>query len=232
MSQFDDLKERVYQANMELPRLGVVIHNFGNVSAVDRQRGIFAIKPSGVLYSVLKPQDIVIVDLECRVVEGTMNPSSDTKTHAVLYRHFPNIGGVVHTHSPFAVAWAQAQRPIPVYGTTHADHLHVDIPVTKMMSDEAIQGDYEVETGMQIVRRFADLSPDEVQMVLVAGHGPFAWGTTPEKAVYHAVIVEELAKMALYTEQVRGDVPRLKESLIQKHYLRKHGPGAYYGQRG
>ncbi|MDZ7371062.1 MAG: L-ribulose-5-phosphate 4-epimerase [candidate division KSB1 bacterium] len=228
---YEALKHRVYEANMELPRAGVVIFNFGNVSAVDRQAGVVAIKPSGVMYNDLKPEDIVVVDLDGRVVEGRLKPSSDTKTHLVLYRHFANIGGVVHTHSLYAVAWAQACRAIPVYGTTHADHLHVDIPVTEIMSDEAIERDYEEETGLQIVHAFQNLSPDEVPMVLVAGHGPFTWGPTPEKAVYHAVILEELAKMALFTEQVNPAVMRLKEKLIQKHYQRKHGPNAYYGQR-
>ncbi|MDZ7316372.1 MAG: L-ribulose-5-phosphate 4-epimerase [candidate division KSB1 bacterium] len=228
---YETLKHRIYEANMELPRAGVVIYNFGNVSAVDRQAGVIAIKPSGVMYEDLKPEDIVIVDFDGRVVEGRLKPSSDTKTHLVLYRHFPNIGGVVHTHSLYAVAWAQACRAIPVYGTTHADHLHVDIPVTEIMSDDAIERDYEEETGLQIVRAFQNLSPDEVPMVLVAGHGPFTWGPTPEKAVYHAVILEQLAQMALLTEQINPAVLRLKEKLIQKHYQRKHGPNAYYGQR-
>ncbi len=227
---YEELKHRVYEANMELPRAGVVIYNFGNVSAIDRERGVIAIKPSGVMYEDLEPEDIVIVDLDGRVVEGRLKPSSDTKTHLVLYRHFPNIGGVVHTHSTYAVTWAQACRSIPVYGTTHADHLHLDIPVTELMSDEAIALDYEEETGLQIVKTFEHISPDEVPMVLVAGHGPFAWGPTPEKAVYHAVILEELAKLALLTEQVNPQTPRLKEALIQKHYQRKHGPNAYYGQ--
>ena len=228
---YDELKHRVYEANLELPRAGVVIYNFGNVSAIDRDRGVIAIKPSGVLYENLEPEDMVIVDLDGNVVEGALKPSSDTKTHLVLYRHFPHIGGVVHTHSLYAVAWAQACRAIPVYGTTHADHLHLDIPVTELMSDEAIGRDYEEETGLQIVKAFAHISPDEVPMVLVAGHGPFAWGQTPEKAVYHAVILEELAKMALFTEQVNPQTPRLKEALIEKHYRRKHGPNAYYGQQ-
>lgn len=231
MSRYNDLKHRVYDANMELPRAGVVIYNFGNVSAIDREAGVIAIKPSGVMYDVLKPEDIVIVDLDGRVIEGALSPSSDTRTHLVLYRHFSTIGGVVHTHSTYAVAWAQACRAIPVYGTTHADHLHLDIPVTELMADDAVERDYEEETGMQIVKTFEHISPDEAPMVLVAGHGPFTWGKTPEKAVYHAVILEELAKMALFSEQLSPGLPRLKESLIQKHYLRKHGPNAYYGQR-
>lgn len=230
MGKFPEIKNQVYNANMELPRHGVVIYNFGNVSAIDRSEGIIAIKPSGVLYDVLKPEDIVIVDLDGRVVDGCLKPSSDTKTHLVIYKNFRNIGGVVHTHSPYAVAWAQATKAIPVFGTTHADHLHVDIPCTKMMSNEAIGGDYEVETGEQIIKVFDTISPDEVEMVLVAGHGPFTWGKTAEKAVYNCVVLEELAKMAYLTMQINPRTPRLKSKLIQKHYFRKHGPAAYYGQ--
>jgi len=215
---------------MELPRQGVVIYNFGNVSGIDRERGAIAIKPSGVMYDVLKPEDMVILDLDGHVIEGDLKPSSDTKTHLVLYNNFPNIGGVVHTHSTYAVSWAQAARPIPVYGTTHADQTHLDIPCTEFMTDEMIQGDYEQETGRQILAAFKNISYEEVQMVLVAGHGPFTWGVTPEKAVFNAVVLESLAQMALLTEQINPQVGRLKQSLIQKHYQRKHGPDAYYGQ--
>ena len=215
---------------MELPRQGVVIYNFGNVSGIDRERGVIAIKPSGVLYDALKAEDMVILDLEGHVIEGDLTPSSDTKTHLVLYNNFPNIGGVVHTHSTYAVSWAQAARPIPVYGTTHADQTHLDIPCTEFMTDEMIQGDYEQETGRQILKVFENISYKEVQMVLVAGHGPFTWGVTPEKAVFNAVVLESLAQMALLTEQLNPQVGRLKQSLIQKHYQRKHGPDAYYGQ--
>ncbi len=227
---YDEIKQRVYTANMELPRQGVVIHNFGNVSAIDREAGVVAIKPSGVMYDELQPEDIVLLDLQGNVLEGRLKPSSDTKTHLVLYNHFPNIGGVVHTHSTYAVSWSQAARSIPVYGTTHADQTHLDVPCTDFMSDELIQGDYEEATGMQIVKAFESISSEEMQMVLVAGHGPFTWGATPEKAVFHAVVLESLAEMALLTEQINPQVKRLKESLIQKHYLRKHGPDAYYGQ--
>ncbi|MDZ7291913.1 MAG: L-ribulose-5-phosphate 4-epimerase [candidate division KSB1 bacterium] len=230
MSKYDELKHRVYECNMALPKHGIVIHTFGNASGIDREQGLIAIKPSGVLYEVLKPEDIVIVDLDGRVVEGTLKPSSDTKTHLVLYKAFPKIGGVVHTHSTYAVAWAQAAKPIPVLGTTHADHTHLDIPCTAFMADDKIQNDYELETGNQIVTTFANISYEEVEMVLVAGHGPFTWGKTPEKAVYNSVILEELAKMALLTLQINPKTPRLKEALIRKHYQRKHGPGAYYGQ--
>jgi L-ribulose-5-phosphate 4-epimerase len=207
-----------------------VIYNFGNASGIDREEGIIAIKPSGVLYEALKPEDIVIVDLDGRVVEGSLKPSSDTKTHLVLYKAFPKIGGVVHTHSTHAVAWAQAAKPIPVLGTTHADYLHLDIPCTEFMPDDRIQHDYEIETGHQIVTAFTNISYEEVEMVLVAGHGPFTWGTTPEKAVHNSVILEELAKIALFTLQINPQTNRLKDALIRKHYQRKHGPGAYYGQ--
>lgn len=231
---YEKLRETCWKANLELPELGLVIRTFGNVSAVDREAGVFAIKPSGVEYDKLRPEDIVIVSLESgQVVDGRLRPSSDTDTHTELYRAFPHIDGIVHTHSTCAVAWAQAARAVPVYGTTHADHLAVDIPCTEFMSDEAIRGNYEAETGLQIVNSFREnhFDPDEVPMVLVAGHGPFAWGKTAAKAVYHAQVLEELCRMALFTEQLRPGVPRLRESLIEKHYLRKHGCNAYYGQK-
>ncbi len=230
MSKFNEIKHRVYDCNMELPRQGLVIYTFGNASAIARNEGIIAIKPSGVSYDVLHPEDMVIVDLHGKTVEGELNPSSDTKTHLVLYNHFPEIGGVTHTHSTYAVAWAQAARPIPILGTTHADHLHIDIPCTEFMTQQMIQGDYEVETGNQIIKTFSDLSYQEVEMVLVAGHGPFTWGKTPEQAVYNSVVLEELAKMALLTLQINPNMSPLDEALIQKHYQRKHGVNAYYGQ--
>jgi L-ribulose-5-phosphate 4-epimerase len=225
-----ELKEATWRCNLEIPKHGLAIYTFGNVSAIDRERGAFAIKPSGVPYELLKPEDMVVVDLDGQIVEGSLNPSSDTKTHLVLYRAFPTIGGIAHTHSTHATAWAQAARAIPILGTTHADHLHRDIPCTEFMPDDRIQNDYEVETGQQILRTFETISYEEVEMVLVAGHGPFTWGKTPEKAVYNNVVLEELARMALYTIQINSQIPRLKESLIQKHYQRKHGPDAYYGQ--
>jgi L-ribulose-5-phosphate 4-epimerase len=233
MSQYQDLKQRVYECNMELPRQDVVIYTFGNASEIDREAGVFAIKPSGVDYESLKPEDIVIVDMDGHIVEGDMRPSSDTNTHLVLYKAYPNIGGVVHTHSTYAVAWSQAAKPIPIMGTTHADHLHTDVPCTDFMSEEMIKGDYEIETGNQIVKAVADqnINPDEVPMVLVAGHGPFTWGKNGEKAVYHSVVLEELAKMALMTLQVNPRTQQLPDALIQKHYMRKHGPNAYYGQK-
>jgi L-ribulose-5-phosphate 4-epimerase len=231
MSQYKELKERAFECNMELPRRNLVVYTFGNVSAMDRQRGVFAIKPSGVAYEELKPEQMVVVDLKCNVVEGTLRYSSDTKTHAVLYRNFPDIGGVVHTHSPYCVAWAQAMKPVPIFGTTHADHLPVAIPCTAVMDDAKIKGDYEEETGNQILDTFRNLSPTEVEMVLVACHGPFTWGKTPEKAVYNSAVAEELAKMALWTITIDPATPPLKRSIIKKHYERKHGKNAYYGQK-
>ena len=230
MSKYDEIKRRVYQCNMELPRQGLVIYTFGNASAIDRDKGIIAIKPSGVNYDLLKPEDIVIVDLAGKIVEGKLNPSSDTKTHLVLYNHFSEIGGIAHTHSTYAVAWAQAAKSIPILGTTHADHSHLDIPCTEFMTQKMIQGDYEIETGNQILETFKNLPYQEVEMVLVAGHGPFTWGETPGKAVYNSVVLEELAKIALLTLQIKFDVTKIDEALIRKHYLRKHGSNAYYGQ--
>jgi L-ribulose-5-phosphate 4-epimerase len=230
MHSYKILKEEAWEANQSLWKHGLVLLTFGNVSAMDRKRGAFAIKPSGVPYTELKPEDMVVVDLESRVVEGKLRPSSDTKTHAVLYRNFPSIGGVAHTHSMYATAWAQAVRPIPILGTTHADHLSSDIPCTEVMSDEAVQGDYEEETGLLIVRAFQDRSYEEVQMILVACHGPFAWGRTAEEAVRNSVVLEELARMAFLTLQINPKVSALTQALIDKHYSRKHGRNAYYGQ--
>jgi L-ribulose-5-phosphate 4-epimerase len=230
MSQYQKLKEEAFEANMLLPKYGLVIFTFGNVSVIDRERNVIAIKPSGMPYEKLKPQDIVIVDLDNKRIEGELNPSSDTKTHTYLYRQFPKINSIVHTHSTYAVAWAQAMKPIPILGTTHADHLVSDIPVTDAMTEEMIKGDYEEETGKQIVNRFKDISYEEVEMILVACHGPFTWGKSAEKAVYNSAVLEELSRMAFITLQINSDVPRLKNSLIEKHYLRKHGPNAYYGQ--
>ena len=200
------------------------------VSARDPELGVFAIKPSGVPYEKLTADDIVVVDLDGNVVEGRARPSSDTPTHALLYRHFPEINGVVHTHSTYATAWAQTCQPIPIYGTTHADHLAGDIPCTELMADEMIAGDYEVETGNQILACFREISYTEVEMVLVAGHGPFTWGKTAEKALMNSEVLEELAKMALMTQLINPQTPRLKDTLIRKHYERKHGKDAYYGQ--
>ena len=226
------LKELVYEANMEIPREELAIVTFGNVSGIDRVAGVIAIKPSGVPYRKLKIEDIVIVDLDNVLVEGTMRPSSDTKTHTLLYRNFPSIGGVCHTHSTYAVAWAQARKEIPNLGTTHADHLVSAIPVTEVMTDEMIQRDYEHETGNQILDLFtkSGLNPEEVEMVLVACHGPFSWGKDPAKAVYNAVVLEEIAKMAYLTLQINPEISSIKQTLIDKHFFRKHGKDAYYGQ--
>jgi L-ribulose-5-phosphate 4-epimerase len=230
MNLLQELRERVWLCNKDLPKLGLVIHTFGNASAIDRKQGLVAIKPSGVMYDDLMVDDIVVVDLDNKVVDGKLRPSSDTKTHTLLYRSFPDIGGIVHTHSTYAVAWAQAMKPIPILGTTHADLLSTDVPCTKVMSDKMIKGDYEEETGRQIVDAYGHRSYKEIPMVLVASHGPFTWGDTPEQAVYHSVMLEELAKIALLTLQINPAAARLKKTLIDKHFLRKHGPDAYYGQ--
>lgn len=227
---YQSLKEAAWRANMDLAASGLVIATFGNVSAFDRERSVFAIKPSGVPYTQLSADQMVVVDLDNKVVEGSLRPSSDTKTHTVLYRSFPEIGGICHTHSTYAVAWAQAKKPVPILGTTHADHLADDIPCTEIISDEMIRGDYETETGNQIVRHFRNLSYKEIAMVLVACHGPFTWGETAEKALYNSVMLEELAKMAFLSTQINPGVLRLADSLINKHYQRKHGANAYYGQ--
>jgi L-ribulose-5-phosphate 4-epimerase len=233
MSNYQDIKEQAYRANMQLPKLGLVLFTFGNVSAADRTKGVFAIKPSGVPYEDLSPEKMVIVDFDGNTVEGALRPSSDTKTHAVLYKHWEDIGGIVHTHSTYGTAWAQAQRAIPIFGTTHADHLTVDIPCAPPMADEMIKGNYEYETGFQIMNHFESLglSYKEVEMILVGNHAPFTWGKTAEKAVYNSAVLETVAQMALLTEQINPQAPKLKDSLIEKHYERKHGDGAYYGQK-
>jgi L-ribulose-5-phosphate 4-epimerase len=232
MSRYTHIQEAAYAANMQLPKLGLVLFTFGNVSAVDRAGGVFAIKPSGVPYEELSPDKMVIVDFDGRVVEGSLRPSSDTKTHAVLYKHWEGIGGIVHTHSSYATAWAQALRDIPLVGTTHADHNTVDIPCAPPMDDALIEGDYEQQTGQQILNCFEQrgLSYKEVEMILVGSHAPFTWGKTPEKAVYNSAVLETVARLALLTEQLNPRAPRLKEALIHKHYERKHGAHSYYGQ--
>lgn len=232
MSRYAHIQEAAYAANMQLPKLGLVLFTFGNVSAVDRSAGVFAIKPSGVPYEDLSPDKMVIVDFDARIVEGTLRPSSDTKTHAVLYKEWDGIGGIVHTHSTYATAWAQSQRDIPIFGTTHADHNTVDIPCAPPMDDSMIEGDYEHQTGYQILNCFAEkgLSYKEVEMVLVGNHAPFTWGKTPDKAVYNSAVLEQVAHMALLTEQINAQAPRLKQALIKKHYDRKHGANSYYGQ--
>ncbi|MEQ9287876.1 MAG: L-ribulose-5-phosphate 4-epimerase [Cyclobacteriaceae bacterium] len=232
MKKYQTIKEEAYHANMQLPQLGLVLFTFGNASAVDRKSGVFAIKPSGVPYEALKIGDMVVVDFENNILEGDMRPSSDTKTHAVLYKHWKSVGGIVHTHSTYATAWAQSQLDIPIFGTTHADHLAFDVPCAPVMSDEMILGDYEHETGFQILNCFKEkkITPDEVPMVVVANHAPFTWGANAAQAVYHSAVLEEVAKMAWITKTINPQAPRLKASLKQKHYERKHGKDAYYGQ--
>ena len=232
MDRYEHIKQEACEANLQLPKLGLVLFTFGNVSAADRSLGVFAIKPSGVPYEDLTPDKMVIVDFESKTVEGKLRPSSDTKTHAVLYKHWEKIGGIVHTHSVYATAWAQSQRDIPIFGTTHADHNTVDIPCAPPMSDEMIEGDYEYQTGFQIINCFKEkkLSYEEVEMVLVGNHAPFTWGKNSEKAVYNSAVLETVAQMALLTEQINPNAPRLKQALINKHYDRKHGANSYYGQ--
>ena len=232
MSRYITLQEEAYEANMQLPKLGLVLFTFGNVSAADRSAGVFAIKPSGVPYENLSPAKMVIIDFDGNTVEGSLRSSSDTKTHAVLYKHWENIGGIVHTHSTYATAWAQSQRDIPIFGTTHADHNTVDIPCAPPMNDEMIKGNYEYETGFQIINCLQEkgLSYEEVEMILVGNHAPFTWGKTAAKAVYNSAVLEQVAHMALLTEQINKNAPRLKDALIKKHFERKHGLDSYYGQ--
>lgn len=234
MSNYMKIREQALVANLELPKLGLVLFTFGNVSVADQDRKVFAIKPSGVPYTDLTTEKIVVVDFEGNVVEGSLRPSSDTLTHAVLYKHWHELGAIVHTHSTYATAWAQAQRDIPIYGTTHADHLTVDVPCAPPMSDEMIKGNYEHETGHQILNCFKSRGLDyrETEMMLVGNHAPFVWGKNPEKAVYNAAVLEEIAHMAFLTENINASAPRLKDALIAKHFERKHGPDSYYGQAG
>jgi L-ribulose-5-phosphate 4-epimerase len=231
-SSYSELKQQAFEANLEIPRRGLAIYTFGNVSAFDADRAVFAIKPSGVAYESLTAADMIVLDIDANIVEGHLRPSSDTKTHAALYRAFRSagVGGIVHTHSTYATAWAQARLPIPIYGTTHADHLPEDVPCTALMSAEAVERDYEAETGAQIIDCFRTRDPQQTPMVLVAGHGPFAWGKTADKAVYHAVVLEELAKIASITRSLDPNAARLPDHLVHKHFERKHGRGAYYGQ--
>ena len=232
MSKYEYIKAQAYDANLQLPKLGLVVFTFGNVSAVDREQGVFAIKPSGVPYEQLAADQMVIVDFDGKTVEGTLRPSSDTKTHALLYKSWEKIGGIVHTHSTYATAWAQALRDIPIYGTTHADHNTIDIPCAPPMDDAMIEGDYEHQTGFQIMNCLKEkgMNYEEVEMILVGNHAPFSWGKTAGKAVYNSAVLETIARMALLTEQIHANAPRLKDSLIRKHYERKHGPNSYYGQ--
>ena len=226
------LKRRVYDANMELPERGLVTYTWGNVSGIDRKRGLFVIKPSGVDYDELTPDDLVVMDLKGNKVEGELNPSSDTKTHLVLYNAFPQIGGIVHTHSPYAVGWAQAGRDLPAFGTTHADYFYGPVPCARHLTQEELDEDYELNTGNTIVETFRErgLDPVAVPGVLCFSHGPFTWGKDPAQAVYHAVVLEEIAKMGIYTRMVDPGAAPAPQRYLDKHYLRKHGPNAYYGQ--
>lgn len=226
----EDLKQKVFEANLELVEKNLVIYTWGNVSGIDREKGLIVIKPSGVDYDKLKAEDMVVVDLEGNVVEGKLKPSSDTPTHVVLYNAFKEIGGVVHTHSEWATSFAQAGLSIPAFGTTHADYFYGEIPCTRPMTAEEINGQYEKETGNVIVETFKDIDPLFVSGVVVNEHGPFSWGTSPEDAVYHAVVMEQVAKMAFNTINLKGNRQPMDKVLLDKHFLRKHGKNAYYGQ--
>jgi L-ribulose-5-phosphate 4-epimerase len=227
---YSELKHAAWEANMELHRRALVLYTWGNVSQLDRDKGVFAIKPSGVPYEQLVVDDMVIVDLDNNTVEGRLIPSSDTRTHTHLYRNFESVGGSTHTHSTYATAWAQAGMEIPCFGTTHADYVHGAVPCTAVMTDEQVKRDYEEETGVQITDRFAGLDPNATPMVIVAGHAPFAWGRDAAESVYHAVVLEEIARMAYLTKTIDPSKSPLKQSILDKHYLRKHGKDAYYGQ--
>lgn len=239
MSIYNSIKEQAFEANMEIPRQHLALYTWGNVSAFDKDAGVFAIKPSGVPYPELTVDSMVVVDVDGKVVEGNLRPSSDTPTHAVLYKEFAlgkgaAVGGIIHTHSTYAVSWAQALRPVPLFGTTHADHIQTAVPCTPYLSQEAVERDYEKETGLLIVKHFQELglNPAEVNMVLVGGHGPFAWGSSADKAVYNGAVLEEVCHMALNTLALNPGAEPLASYIVDKHYQRKHGPKAYYGQGG
>lgn len=228
----EELKQQVYEANMELPAKGLVTYTWGNVSGIDREKGLFAIKPSGIAYKDLKPSDMVLMNLNGEQVEGDYKPSSDTPTHLELYKAFPQVGGIVHTHSAWAASWAQAGRPIPCYGTTHADYFYGEIPCARSLRPEEIETEYEKNTGLVIVETFQGMNPDYVPGVLCTNHGPFAWGKNAEEAVHNAVVMEEVAKMAARTEQIKTEVSEAPKVIQDKHFFRKHGPNAYYGNAG
>lgn len=227
------LKHAVYEANMELPRRGLVTYTWGNVSGIDRERGLVVIKPSGVSYDELTPEDLVVLDLDGNVVDSKLNPSSDTRTHLELYKAFPEIGGIVHTHSPYAVGWAQAGQDIPAYGTTHADYFYGPVPCCRSLTEQEVEEDYERNTGLVIVETFRqrELDPVHVPGAICRNHGPFTWGRDAAQAVYHAVVLEEVAKMAVYTTQIAPDAEPAPQYVLNKHFMRKHGPNAYYGQQ-
>jgi L-ribulose-5-phosphate 4-epimerase len=226
-----ELRTAVLDANRQLVQAGLVLYTFGNVSGIDRKEGLIAIKPSGVSYEEMQASDIVITGLDGKIVDGELKPSSDLDTHLELYKHFSQIGAVVHTHSAFATAWAQAERPIPALGTTHADYFFGPVPVTVRLTDEEIKGDYVRHTGLAICRRFEGLDPEAMPAVLVAGHAPFCWGRTPAKAVHTAAVLEYVAQMAFHTTLLNPDVSGVSQALLNQHYFRKHGPTATYGQK-
>lgn len=228
----EEIKKKVYEANMELPRRGLITYTWGNVSEIDRDTGYFVIKPSGVDYDKLRPEDMVVMDLEGKRIEGTLNPSSDTPTHLELYKKYPEIGGVVHTHSPEATSWAQAGRDIPLYGTTHADYFYGSIPCARSLTPEEIGGEYERNTGLVIIETFEQrgLNPMHTPGVLCTNHGPFTWGKDAAEAVHNAVVLEEVARMAIRTELLNPQVQPAPDSIRDKHFFRKHGENAYYGQ--
>ena len=226
----EELKRKVYDANMELPQRGLITYTWGNVSGIDRQQGLFVIKPSGVDYDELKVEDMVVMNLAGEKVEGDYNPSSDTATHLEIYKAFPEVGGIVHTHSPWATSWAQAGRSIPCYGTTHADYFYGEVPCARSLTKAEIAKDYEKNTGLVIVETFKDKNPKHVPGIILANHGPFTWGKDAGEAVHNAVVLEEVAKMAYQTEKINPKVKSAPQELQDKHFLRKHGENAYYGQ--
>jgi L-ribulose-5-phosphate 4-epimerase len=229
---YKELQGKCLKANLEIKNHNLAIFTFGNVSVIDRERNVVAIKPSGIPYHLLKENDIIVIDMNGNVKEGELRPSSDTKTHLYLYDKWPKINSICHTHSTYAVGWSQAGIPVPVYGTTHADHLTKEIPCTKQMEDYLIEGDYELNTGVQIVNHFSNnnLDPSEVQMCLVGSHGPFTWGENEVESIYNSVVLEEVCKMAFITKSINPNIESIKKTLIDKHYYRKHGKDSYYGQ--
>ncbi|EPR13839.1 L-ribulose-5-phosphate 4-epimerase [Ruminiclostridium papyrosolvens] len=227
----EQLKQAVLEANLELPKKGLVTYTWGNVSGIDRESGLIAIKPSGVEYEVMTAEDIVLIDLTGKVVEGKLKPSSDAPTHVALYNAFPEIGGVTHTHSRWATAFAQAGMGIPAYGTTHADYFYGEIPCTREMTKDEIQSDYEANTGTVIIEAFKDLNPNYIPAILVKNHAPFTWGKSAAESVHNSVVLEEVAMMAIQCRQLNPNVTPMPQVLLDKHFMRKHGPKAYYGQK-
>jgi L-ribulose-5-phosphate 4-epimerase len=227
----ETLKQKVYEANLELPKRGLVVYTWGNVSGIDRENGLVVIKPSGVSYEEMKMEHMVVIDLDGNIVEGKLNPSSDTPTHLALYKAFKDIKGVVHTHSAYATEWAQAGKSIPCFGTTHADYFYGAVPKTRWMTPAEINGQYELETGNVIIETFKDINPNYIPAVLVTGHGPFTWGSSAADAVHNSVVLEEVAKMAHNTVQINPQAKQIPQELLDKQFLRKHGANAYYGQK-